>query len=75
MVVSQGPTLPQFRIEKINCAHIYVLQNKLGGGEGVEGLYGSITQSGTQKIFASMGQHCSLDSDSALVDIGAGLGR
>lgn len=52
-----------------------VVQNRLGGGEGVEGLYGSITCAGTQKVLVAMSKHCGLDSNSVLVDIGAGLGR
>ncbi|RMZ54907.1 hypothetical protein APUTEX25_000424, partial [Auxenochlorella protothecoides] len=51
------------------------IENRLGGGEGVEGLYGSITCTGTQKVLAAMSKHCGLDKDSVLVDIGAGLGR
>ena len=50
-------------------------QNNLGGGEGIEGLYGSITRTGTQKVLASMVEHCGLGSESSLVDVGAGLGR
>lgn len=52
-----------------------VLQNKLGGGEGVEGLYGSINKGGMSKIIKAMRSNCGLDSSSRLVDIGAGLGR
>jgi hypothetical protein len=51
------------------------LQNKLGGGEGVEGIYGSITLAGMQRIYDSMQHSCGFDSSSTLVDIGAGLGR
>lgn len=51
------------------------VEAKLGGGEGVEGIYGSITQTGMQRIFESMRHNCGLDSSSVLVDIGAGLGR
>lgn len=50
-------------------------QSKLGGGEGVEGIYGSITATGMQKIFDCMHHSCALNAKSALVDIGAGLGR
>ncbi len=52
-----------------------MLQNKLGGGEGVEGLYGSIKKSGMDKVMECMSQNCGLDRRSVLVDIGAGLGR
>ncbi len=50
-------------------------QNRLGGGEGVEGMYGSITCSGMQRILASLQTHCQLVTSSCLVDVGAGLGR
>jgi hypothetical protein len=50
-------------------------QSKLGGGEGVEGIYGSITATGMQKIFDCMHHNCALDTKSRLIDIGAGLGR
>lgn len=50
-------------------------ENKLGGGEGVEGLYGSITQSGMQKVLECLRHNAALDPGSVLVDIGAGLGR
>jgi hypothetical protein len=52
-----------------------ILQNNLGGGEGVEGLYGSITGMHMQRMLAIMREHCGLDASSHLVDIGAGLGR
>ena len=54
---------------------IPLVQNKLGGGEGIEGLYGSLTRTGMQRILDSLALHCSLGSDSRLVDIGAGLCR
>jgi hypothetical protein len=50
-------------------------QSKLGGGEGVEGIYGSITATGMQKIFDCMHHSCALGPRSTLIDIGAGLGR
>ena len=51
------------------------MQNKLGGGEGIQGLYGSINQSGMKKVINCLQQFCNLNSSSHLVDIGAGLGR
>ena len=57
----------------MQCGHL--LQNKLGGGEGIEGLYGSLTRTGMQRILDSLTLHCGLGSDSRLVDIGAGLCR
>ena len=50
-------------------------QSRLGGGEGFEGLYGSITRTGTARVLSSLTRHSGLDSDSHLVDVGAGLGR
>ena len=50
-------------------------QNRLGGGEGVEGLYGSIKKSGMDRVLACLAQRCGLGPDSVLVDVGAGLGR
>jgi hypothetical protein len=52
-----------------------VLQTRLGGGEGVQGVYGSVTQTGTQQIFSCLQHSTGFDSKSILVDIGAGLGR
>lgn len=51
------------------------IENKLGGGEGVEGLYGSIKKSGMDRVLECMGRECGLDARSVLVDVGAGLGR
>ena len=51
------------------------LENRLGGGEGLEGCYGSITEKNMQKIFESMKKHTQFDQSSILIDIGAGLGR
>lgn len=71
--------IPQFHVGYARTiplhTHPCISQNRLGGGEGVEGLYGSITCTGTQKVLAAMSKHCGLDKDSVLVDIGAGLGR
>ncbi|KAL0021733.1 hypothetical protein WJX79_010366 [Trebouxia sp. C0005] len=56
----------------------YIMQsaeNKLGGGEGIEGLYGSLTRTGMQKVLHSLAKSCGLDQTSRLVDVGAGLGR
>jgi len=60
-------------------------QNKLGGGEGVEGIYGSITATGMQRVLDCLARSCGMTGDggagggagggSALLDVGAGLGR
>ena len=52
-----------------------VLQNKLGGGEGIEGLYGTLAYSGMQKVLDCMAAHCGMTRESRLVDMGAGIGR
>lgn len=53
----------------------FLKQGRLGGGEGFEGLYGSITRSGMQKVIDCLCSKCCLAQDSHIVDIGAGLGR
>jgi hypothetical protein len=50
-------------------------ESRLGGGEGVEGIYGSITQAGMNKIFDCMKHGTSFGANSCLIDIGSGLGR
>ena len=50
-------------------------QSRLGGGEGVEGLYGSVTRAGMHRVLASLAQHTGLGRDSHVVDVGSGLGR
>ena len=51
------------------------VQNKLGGGEGIEGLYGTLACSGMQKVLECMSRKCGMTRDSRLVDMGAGIGR
>ncbi|CAD7695618.1 unnamed protein product [Ostreobium quekettii] len=51
------------------------IENKLGGGEGVVGVYGSITRTGIQAVVQCLVETCGMDEYSRLVDIGAGLGR
>lgn len=51
------------------------VQNKLGGGEGIEGLYGTLACGGMQKVLDCMAANCGLKSTSRLVDVGAGIGR
>ncbi|KAI8477070.1 MAG: hypothetical protein J3K34DRAFT_498494 [Monoraphidium minutum] len=50
-------------------------ENKVGGGEGVEGCYGTLTRNGVQQIMVAMAEACGLSKGSVLVDIGAGIGR
>ncbi|KAI8473212.1 MAG: hypothetical protein J3K34DRAFT_519071, partial [Monoraphidium minutum] len=50
-------------------------ESKLGGGEGVEGIYGSITATGMQRVFDVLHHSCGLGPKSTLIDVGAGLGR
>lgn len=51
------------------------IENNIGGGEGIEGLYGSIRGADMQRILACMTSLCGLDLESHLLDVGAGLGR
>lgn len=51
------------------------IENNIGGGEGIEGLYGSIRGADMQRILSCMAQVCGLDRESHLLDVGAGLGR
>lgn len=51
------------------------VQRKLGGGEGVEGLYGSLTQASMAAVLGSLGANTGMGSDSVFVDVGAGIGR
>ena len=55
--------------------HVCVWQGRLGGGEGIEGLYGSLKRMSMQKVLDCLACSCELSSKSHLVDIGAGLGR
>ena len=50
-------------------------QKRLGGGEGVEGVYGSITRTGTAQVLDALRTHAGLDAGSVLLDVGSGLGR
>lgn len=51
------------------------MQNNIGGGEGVEGLYGSIRGASMEKILQCMKEKCDLDGTSHLMDVGSGLCR
>ncbi len=51
------------------------LQNRVGGGEGLVGIYGSMTQAGTCSIMGAFVDHAGMQADSVLVDIGSGLCR
>lgn len=50
-------------------------ENRLGGGEGLEGVYGSITRTGTAKVLDALKEHAGLDDQSVVLDVGSGLGR
>ncbi|KXZ50357.1 hypothetical protein GPECTOR_17g998 [Gonium pectorale] len=50
-------------------------ETDVGGGEGNEGTYGSITQAGMAQVLQCMKERAGFGSDSILVDIGSGLGR
>ena len=51
------------------------MEYKVGGGEGIEGIYGSITESGVTKIMEALAEFGGMDKSSTLLDVGAGLGR
>lgn len=50
-------------------------ERRLGGGEGVCGVYGSIACAGMDRVVAMLKHHAAFATDSVLVDIGSGLGR
>lgn len=51
------------------------VENQLGGGEGVRGIYGSVTRASMDRVVAAMKAHAGFTADSVLVDVGSGLGR
>lgn len=50
------------------------IETQLGGGEGVEGIYGSLAPTSMQRIVDAMKRY-GLSRSSVFVDVGAGLGR
>ncbi len=50
-------------------------ENQLGGGEGVEGIYGSLTRGGMERVVDALKTHTAFSEHSTLIDIGSGLGR
>lgn len=50
------------------------IENQIGGGEGVVGIYGSLGATGMQTVLDSM-VHQGLGSQSVFVDVGTGLGK
>ena len=50
-------------------------ENRVAGGEGSIGFYGSLTADSVHRIFSLFKQHGTFDGSSRLVDVGAGLGR
>ena len=56
-------------------ASAFFAQKDLGGGEGVKGIYGSLTVGGMTTIANHLVAYTGLGSESVLVDFGAGLGR
>jgi hypothetical protein len=62
--------------QKLSCLHgLSCTQNRVGGGEGLEGVYGSITRTGTAEVLDAFKTHAGLNSKSVMLDIGSGLGR
>ena len=50
-------------------------ENKVAGGEGLVGIYGSLTGASMQRIFSTLKTDCGFNERSVFLDIGAGLGR
>jgi len=48
---------------------------RLGGGEGMQGIYGSITQASMSRVLDALAAETALGPDSVMLDVGAGLGR
>ena len=48
---------------------------RLGGGEGMQGIYGSITQASMSRVLDALAAETALGPDSIMLDVGAGLGR
>ncbi|PSC68631.1 hypothetical protein C2E20_7797 [Micractinium conductrix] len=75
----QAPVITQSPQDEARLKVLYSImqsiENKLGGGEGVEGLYGSIKKGGMDRVLECLRAQCGLGSDSVLLDVGAGLGR
>lgn len=72
---SRHPTLsrPHLTLSLLLSLHT---KNRLGGGEGIEGLYGSLTRTGMGRVLDALASHCGgLGPATHLVDVGAGLGR
>ncbi|KAK9822757.1 hypothetical protein WJX74_005268 [Apatococcus lobatus] len=56
----------------------YIMQSvesNLGGGEGLEGIYGTLTRHYMQLVLDALETHCGLAASSSLIDVGSGLGR
>lgn len=51
------------------------VENNIGGGEGVEGLYGSITGTHMERVLRSMEKLTGLHGGSVVMDVGSGLCR
>lgn len=50
-------------------------QNQVSGGEGNDGVYGTLTPASMQTVLDALRQHCGLKPESVLLDLGAGVGR
>lgn len=67
---NRSPKTPEFRSDIVNGS-----KGNVGGGEGMEGIYGSLTLNGMQSVVTSLQRFCGLKAESGFVDVGAGLGR
>ena len=68
---SQAPTAPP----AVELTSPEVPQSNLGGGEGLEGIYGTLTRHYMQLVLDALEAHCGLAACSSLIDVGSGLGR
>lgn len=50
-------------------------ENRVAGGEGIVGVYGSLAGSSMHRIFSTMKMYGHMDDTSVFLDVGAGLGR
>ena len=51
------------------------MQKVIGGGEGIVGMYGSLTEGAADKVLRSLAVRCGFGPNSVFVDIGAGIAR
>ncbi|KAK9867052.1 hypothetical protein WJX84_008430 [Apatococcus fuscideae] len=76
-MVAQPVSIPSTVDQRVRSLY-YIMQSvesNLGGGEGLEGIYGTLTRHYMQLVLESLSAHCGLVASSSLIDVGSGLGR